>query len=151
MTVRALVPWRVRRRGLPVHRFDRMFDEFFNEFNRAEMRPFEPAFSPLMDVSETDTEIKVVVELPGMDEQDIDVSLERNVLTIGGEKKAENRDEGENFYHVERTCGAFKRSVVLPAGVETGKVEATYKNGVLTIVLPKTAAAQARHIEVKAS
>jgi HSP20 family protein len=143
---------------LPVERsFDRLFDEFFNEFRNFGLRPFngfeQPfgTFSPSIDVSETDSEIKVVAEAPGLDEKDIEVSLANNVLTISGEKKVENEHKDENYHHVERSYGAFKRSFRLPVEVEADQVDATYKNGVLTITLPKSAAAQAKKIEVKAS
>lgn len=155
MAIRNLVPWR---RNLPVERsFDRIFDEFFNEFQNFGLRPFsgfEPAlgaFSPSIDVGETDAEIKVVAELPGLDEKDVEVSLVNNVLTISGEKKSENENKGDNYTHVERSYGAFKRSFRLPAEVEADQVDATYKNGVLTITLPKSAVALAKKIEVKAS
>jgi HSP20 family protein len=155
MLTRSLIPWR---KNLPVQRnFDRMFDRFFNEFENFGLRPLAEfgqhlsVFSPDIDISETETEIKVVAEIPGMDEHDINVSLVNNVLTISGEKKVEHEDKGENYYHVERTYGAFKRNLELPGEVDNEHVDATYKNGILTIVMPKTAQTQTKKIEVKAS
>jgi HSP20 family protein len=103
-------------------------------------------------VSETDKEIKVSAELPGMDEKDIDVSLTRDSLTIKGEKKQETEDKGEDYYRMERSYGSFTRSIPLPIEVDTDKVQATFKKGVLEITLPKTARAiqETRKIPVKA-
>jgi len=150
MTTRSIVPFFGLQRNI-----DRMFDEFFNDFGRFELSPFNgdnlSMFNPSLDISETDAEIKVSAELPGLSEEDVDVSLSHNVLTISGEKKAEKEDKGENYHRVERSYGSFKRSVTLPSQVDANKVEADFKNGVLTIVLPKTAETQTKHIDVKTS
>jgi HSP20 family protein len=154
MTVRSIVPWHWGRRSVPVRRVDRLFDGFFDEFRGFGLRPvgaFGETFRPTIDVSETDKEVKVAVELPGLDENDVEVSLAHNVLTISGEKKTEKEDEGKNYHRIERSYGSFKRCVSLPGEVESDKVEAAFKNGVLTVTLPKTAEAQARKIEVKTS
>lgn len=163
MTVRSLVPWSWSRRRIPVRyinrapiyaiqpNLNRLFDDFFNEFSFA-LRPSKGAgFSPSVDISETDTEIKVEAELPGLDENDVEVSLADNVLTISGEKKAEHEDEGQNYYRLERSYGSFKRSVPLSHEVEADEIDATFKNGVLTVVLPKAPEAQAKKIAVKTS
>ena len=88
-----------------------------------------------------------------MDENDVNVSLAHNVLTISGEKKDEHEEKNENFHRIERSYGSFKRSVSLPQEVDPDSVEATFKNGVLTVVLPKTRKAQeeVKKIQVKAS
>jgi HSP20 family protein len=164
MTVRSLVPRYWVRRSLPVRRvnggstysIDRLFDHLFNDFGSLALRPFgEPGkslsnFNPKLDVSETETEVKVTAELPGLDEDDIEVSLTHNILTISGEKKTEKEDKNESYYHIERSYGAFKRSVALPSEVEGDQVEAIFKNGVLTVALPKTAEAQSKKIDIKA-
>lgn len=151
---RNLVPWRLRHSPARPN-FDSLFETFFNDTDRFGLRPFgqAPVFNPTLDVSESETEVKVIAELPGLDEQDINVSLTQDILTISGEKKVENEDKGENYHHIERSYGAFKRSVALPAGIEADQVEAIFKNGVLTITLPKSAEAQEeiKRIEVKAS
>lgn len=151
MATRALAPFYNLQRNI-----DRMFDDFFNEFGNFGLSRFDGdrsfgAFMPTVDVSETDTEIKVMAELPGLDEKDIDVSLAHNILTISGEKKAEKEQKGENYHRIERSYGSFSRSVTLPGEVDANKVDAKFKNGVLTITLPKTAQAQAKRITVKAS
>jgi HSP20 family molecular chaperone IbpA len=92
-----------------------------------------------MNVSETDKEIRITAELPGVTEQDIDVSLDDDVLTIRGEKKFERTDDKENFHFVERSYGTFQRSVRLPYAVDPEQVQAHCENGVLTVTLPKTA------------
>ena len=119
---------------------NRLFDDFFG---RSALEPFGAfrqgwnAFSPQVDVAETDSEIVVSAELPGLDDEDIEVSLARGLLTISGEKKQEKEKKGRNYYHVERSYGSFQRSVPLPSEVDAGKVDAVFKNGVLTITLPK--------------
>jgi HSP20 family protein len=95
------------------------------------------AFNPHVDVTENDQEIKVVAELPGLTEKDVEVSLANDMLTISGEKKAEKEDKGENYYRLERSYGSFQRTIPLPTEVEADKVDATFKNGVLQITLPK--------------
>ena len=91
-----------------------------------------------MNVSETDKEIRITAELPGVAEQDIDVSLDDDVLTIRGEKKFERKDDKENFHFVERSYGTFQRSLRLPYAVESEQVRASFENGVLTVTVPKT-------------
>ncbi|MBM6583878.1 Hsp20/alpha crystallin family protein [Microvirga sp. BT689] len=91
-----------------------------------------------MNVSETDREIRITAELPGVSEQDIHVSLDDDVLTIRGEKRFERKDEKENFHFVERSYGTFQRSLRLPYAVESELVRASFENGVLTVTVPKT-------------
>jgi HSP20 family protein len=166
MTITDLVPWRRGEKQIPVkreaqepvyqlkHRLDHLFDDFFESFG---LTPFEPfneafgAFSPRVDVSETDKEIKVSAELPGLDENDIEVSLARNLLTISGEKQEEAEDKGKNFYRMERSYGSFRRTIPLMVEVEADKIKAKFQKGVLTVTLPKTAEAQrqTRRIPIK--
>ncbi|HME41744.1 MAG TPA: Hsp20/alpha crystallin family protein [Syntrophorhabdales bacterium] len=124
---------------------NKLVDDFFGGFNLSPWAPLEKGlattFTPRVNVSETDKEIKVSAELPGMDEKDIDVSLTRDTLTIKGEKKEEKEEKGEDYYRMERSYGSFTRSVPLPVEVDTDKVQATFKKGVLDITLPKTARA----------
>ncbi|MBB4039842.1 HSP20 family protein [Microvirga flocculans] len=103
-----------------------------------------------MNVSETEKEIRITAELPGVTEQDIDVSLDDDVLTIRGEKKFERSDEKENFHFVERSYGTFQRSVRLPFPINPEQVRAHFENGVLTVTLPKTAQQErSRRIQVQ--
>jgi len=92
---------------------------------------------PHMDVSETENEVRICAELPGVSEKDVDVSLSDDVLTIRGEKKFERKDETENYHFVERSYGTFQRSLRLPYAVDPNQVQASFENGVLTVTLPK--------------
>ncbi|MCF4167084.1 Hsp20/alpha crystallin family protein [Zavarzinia compransoris] len=104
---------------------------------------------PHMDVVETDANITVTAELPGMEEKDVEVTLADNVLTIRGEKKVEREEKGETRHVVERTTGTFARTIEMPAGMDPAAVKATMDKGVLTVVMPKPAtAAEPRKIEV---
>jgi HSP20 family protein len=93
---------------------------------------------PQVDVSKTDKELKICAELPGVSENDVDVSLDDDVLTIRGEKKFERKDEKENYHFVERSYGTFQRSLRLPYSVDPEQVQARFENGVLNVTVPKT-------------
>jgi len=124
---------------------NRMFDDFFRGLDTT---PFGEAtfgkFSPAIDVGDSGKDVTVKVELPGMDEKDVEVLLAENALTIKGEKKEEKEDKGKDYYHMERTFGAFQRVIPLPPGIDHQKAEATFKQGVLNIVLPKTQDSKAK-------
>lgn len=152
MTLRSLVPWHrgeVRRGSDPflaLHReMDELFERFFGDGEVAAWPTASwpgPSFIPKVDVSETDKDVCVTAELPGMDEKDIDLALAESVLTLKGEKKVEKEEKEEGRYHVERSYGAFQRRVMLPCDVDPDKSKATFKKGVLSVILPKTAKAQ---------
>ena len=135
---------------------NKLFDDFFGGFGLLPSASSEgrlvTVFTPHVDVSETDKEITVTAELPGMDDKDIDVSLTRDTLTIKGEKRQETEDKGKDYFRMERSYGAFTRSIPLPVEVDTDKVQATFKKGVLEIILPKSAKAiqETKKITVKA-
>jgi HSP20 family protein len=125
---------------------NRLFDNFFQGLDAA---PFmgEPSlgrFSPSIDIQEDEKAYVVKVELPGMDEKDVEVLLSDDALTIKGEKKEEKEDKGKNYYHVERSFGSFQRVIPLPTGIDLQKAEAAFKKGILSISLPKTAEAKAK-------
>jgi HSP20 family protein len=107
-------------------------------------------WTPALDVAEGKDAITVTAELPGVDPKDIAVALEGDVLTIKGEKEQKKEEKDERQHRVERSWGAFMRSVRLPAAVDSGKVTAAFKNGVVTITLPKTQGAKGTTIPVKA-
>lgn len=149
MTWKDIVPFKKRR--VPVkresgHPFERLRDEMdslFDEFYRGfSMEPFyggeAKPFYPDIDVAETDKEIKISAELPGMDEKDIEVNLNRDSLTIRGEKKEEKEDKGKDYYHMERSYGSFNRTIPLPVEIESEKAEARFKKGILTVTVPKS-------------
>ena len=129
---------------------DRLWDEYFGAGRRA-FRPMEEAWLPAVDVSETGDKITVKAEIPGMEAKDIDISMVGDTLVIKGEKKAEKEGKDENYHMVERSYGSFSRSMKLPATVDPDKVDASYKNGVLTIVLPKKEEVKPKPIEIKAT
>lgn len=110
---------------------------------------FARGLTPAVDVSETPTEVIVRAELPGMDPEDIELTLEQGVLSIRGEKKREEEKKDEGFHRVERSYGAFSRSVRLPPACLDATVRAGYKNGVLTVTVPKNEKFCARRIEIE--
>jgi HSP20 family protein len=104
---------------------------------------------PTLDVSETDKSVEVKVDLPGIKPKEIDIRLSGNVLTVSGERKEEQEEKGKTYHRIERRSGSFSRSVSLPCTVQEDEVAAEYRDGVLTITLPKTEAAKAHKIVVK--
>jgi len=118
---------------------DSLFDNFSRSFENIPFGGQHGSFMPKADVRENEKEIIVSVELPGMDEKDIDISLTKDALTIKGEKKETTEEKGENFYRLERSYGSFNRTIPFPVEVETRKTVAHFKKGVVTIVLPKSA------------
>ncbi|HAY21301.1 MAG TPA: molecular chaperone [Desulfobacterales bacterium] len=104
---------------------------------------------PKVEISDTADEVTVKVEIPGMEPNDISLSLIEDVLTIKGEKKAAKEKKGETFYLTERSYGSFTRSLRLPAEVEADKIKAVYKQGVLTITCPKKEVVKPKQIEIK--
>jgi HSP20 family protein len=124
---------------------NRLFQEFNSGFDMAPWGGGEGAMGtwmPRVNVSENEKEVVVSAELPGMEQKDIDVSLTRNTLTIKGEKKSETEEKDKNVFRRERVYGTFLRELELPTDVEPDKVDAEFKNGVLTVKLPKSKAAQ---------
>jgi HSP20 family protein len=144
---------------------DRLFDDFSggmwrSPFGRSffDIEPFrraETAFGavPAVDVTQTDKGYEITAELPGMEEKDIDVKLVNGILTIRGEKRDEKEEKKKDYYMRERSFGSFERSFQVPENVDTDKIDASFKKGVLTIMLPKSAEAQRdeKKIQVKAS
>lgn len=144
---------------------ERMFDRFWRggfglpaSRRGFEAEPFwrgEEGFGlsvPAVDVAEDEKAYHITAELPGLSEKDIEVNLSGDVLTISGEKRDEREEKEKSYHFSERRYGSFRRSFALPQGVERDKVEATFKNGVLSLTLPKTpdAMQQQKKIEVKA-
>jgi len=127
---------------------DRLWDVFF-EGRPARTLEDLGEWMPSVDVSETKNEIVVKAELPGMDPKEIDISLSNGSLLIRGEKKQEKEEKDENYHLVERSYGSFTRSVHLPEGVNRDKISASYKNGVLKVVLPKSEEAKKKEIKIK--
>ena len=143
---------------------DRLFEDFSggiwrSPFSRSlfDVGPFrwvEAAFGavPAVDVTETDKGYEITVDLPGMEEKNIDVKFADSILTIKGERQDEKEEKKKDYYVRERTFGSFERSFQVPDNVDTDKIDASFKKAVLTVVLPKSAEAQKaeKKIEVKA-
>jgi HSP20 family protein len=141
-----LIPWRGEMERLR-NEMDRLYERFFDW--RPLRRFGEAGEWPSIDMSETEKEILVRADVPGMEAKDIHVSIDGNVLTLRGERKQEKEEKGENFHRVERSYGSFSRSISLPAGVAQDKVKASYKRGILKITLPKTQKESVKKIQVK--
>jgi HSP20 family protein len=124
---------------------DKIWNRFFGEWPT--MEPFRDEWSPSVDVSETKDALLVKAEVPGMDAKDIDISLSNDVLTIKGKKEQEKEEKEENYHRIERSYGSFTRSIRLPREVQSDKIKASYKNGVLTINLPKSG--EGKEIKIK--
>jgi HSP20 family protein len=173
MALRELVPWRwggLRRweeEDQPLHAFrtemeslhremDRLFEDLWRGAGRPSTLPEAMHLGdvyPRVDETEDDKAYHVAVELPGMDEKDVEVTLTDGLLTIRGEKKQVEEEKGKDFYRKERSFGSFRRALPIPGEVDESKIKASYKKGVLIVDLPKSEAAQkkVRHIDVKAA
>ncbi len=164
MNIRDLAsrPRRKRGRNLPMSRegaanpffalqreVNRLFEDFF-AMSPQEREDWIMEY-PQIDVRETDNDLKVSAELPGLTDKDIEVLISGDSLTIKGEKKEEKEDKKENYRRMERRYGSFRRVVQLPGEVKADNAQATFKNGVLEITIPKTEAAQKdkKKVEIK--
>ena len=157
MAIRDLIPWSRQENRLPVaagaqqrdrddhpllslHReVNRLFDDVFRGFDVPPFGRFDRGLAwPNVEFGETDKEIRITAELPGLDEKDVELALEDGVLTLRGEKRSEvdDRDRG----YSERSYGRFERRIALPKGIEADRANATFRNGVLSVTLPKSAA-----------
>ena len=105
---------------------------------------------PVVDVIETEKEMKVVCEVPGLTKDDIELTIANNVLTLSGEKRSESEDKGTTWHRIERSYGKFTRSFTLPRDVDAAKIQAQYNNGLLEITLPKAAGAIPHKIQIAA-
>jgi HSP20 family protein len=156
MNLRSLMPVGrdrdVARSDNPFMSLQRQIDRLFDDFTRG-----FPVFSgggagemlPSVDVTETDKQIEITAELPGLEEKDVQVNFADNVLTIRGEKKAEKEEKDKTYRLVERSYGSFVRSLELPDGVDANTIKASIDKGVLKVTVPKPAPAQVKKIDVK--
>lgn len=144
----------------PFQALRRQMDEVFNDWAGGPPRiqnVLNGGFQPSIDVKETDGEITIKADLPGVEQKDIDVELIGNQLTIKGEKKTETEKKGEEknctYHRIERSYGSFQRTMTVPFDLDPAKVDAKFKDGVLTVTLPKPPEVQkqTRRIEVKAA
>jgi HSP20 family protein len=143
-----MVPWRRYRTPLARPRKD-LFYWFLEDFDLPDFSTSGKEWMPAFDVSETEAEIIVKAEIPGMKVEDIDITLTDGLLTIKGERKMEKEDKQENYHRIERQFGSFSRSLNLGLKVEAEGIDAAYKDGVLTVTLPKAEEDKPKKIEVK--
>lgn len=161
MSIRDIVPFRkrstIRRWEDPfrslIDEMESIWDRFVSNFD---IEPWEGRagyFSPRVDFTENDKEYLIKAELPGLEEKDVEVLLEDDAITIRGEKKEEKEEKGKDYYYRERRFGSFSRTLPLPDNIDRDKIEAKFKNGLLTLRLPKTkeSSRNVKKIEVKAA
>lgn len=167
MAIRDLIPWSRQENRLPasvsadreggdpllsLHReVNRMFDDAFRGFGAPSLAGYERKLPwPHLELGESASEIRVTAELPGLDERDVEIIIEDGVLTLRGEKHAEHNDQDRGYS--ERSYGRFERRIGLPRGIERDTASATFKNGVLTVTLPRSVASNenVRRIPVNA-
>lgn len=156
MTLKSLIPV-MRNRPLAAseanpflvlqQQIDRLFDGFSPTFTGRAAKDL----TPTMDIAETEKDIEITVELPGMQEKDVQLNIADNILTIRGEKKNEREETKKDYHLVERSYGSFLRTVELPAGVNPDQVKAEMTKGVLKVAVPKPAPLQTKRIDVKAA
>jgi HSP20 family protein len=161
MQIKDLLPW-ARREGEPKgddnplvvlqRDMNRAFESFWSRMDRPLGFGFGEG-TPRSDVVETDKGVEVTVELPGLEEKDIDVTLSDDALTVKAERQVERKDEKKGYYISERSYGSIFRSIPLPPGVDSDRAEASFRNGVLTVRLPQRpeAKAKVKKIEVKSA
>ncbi len=126
-------------------RFSDVMDEFFNDA----VATRKSSFAPSINISENEKQFMIDVEIPGMEKEDIDVNLENRRLTISGERSFESEENGTEFHRVERHYGSFNRTLQLPESVDEESIEATYKNGVLSVKVNKSEDKVKKRIDIK--
>lgn len=158
MTVRDILPWRKneeerveRREELKnltdfQREMNRLMESFFGDTELD--LPFRSGFAPLVDVTETETALEIKADLPGMDERDVEVTLDENQLVLKGEKREEKEDKRKGIYRIERNFGSFYRRIPIPVEIEADQVSATFERGVLKITLPKREGQNGRGIKI---
>jgi HSP20 family protein len=151
-----LRPWYRRNPWLdhlprPLARLERDFEYLMDRVLNSDARRYLPwaEIIPAANLAETESEFEVTIELPGIDSNDVHVELRNGDLWITGETKGEKEGKGKTFHRVERCSGNFQRVIPLPGAIDEEKIDAIYKNGVLTISLPKSKEAQPKPIQVK--
>jgi len=144
----ALIRWDpLRELSIMQDRMNRMFEDAGRGW-RGDEPSSTTTWSPAVDIYETDTDITVNAELPGVDRKDIGLNLEKNVLTLKGERRFEKETKQENYHRVERAYGGFSRSFSIPAVVDEERIRAEYKDGILKISLPKKEQVKPKQIQI---
>ena len=130
------------------NRFDKLFEDFF-AFTPSTL--FQSDWNPKFDMEEDEKSIQIIAEMPGIDEKDIQVSLDNNMLTISGEKKEEKeeKDKNKSVVFSERKFGSFSRSIAMPDGINTDEIKANFKKGILNINIPKEKSVKPKKIQIQ--
>ncbi len=145
----ALVPWDPFKNILSLQeRMNRMFDEAVHMGHAGEALG-QSTWSPPVDIYETEDDIVISAEVPGMDKEDVDIQVRDNTLILKGERKLEKPEKEEGYHRVERVYGAFSRTFMLPSTVDQDKISATYDRGVLHIKMPKAVKAKPQQIKIE--
>ncbi len=145
----ALVKWEPFKDLIELHeKMNRLFEETLAR-TRGEAEIWEGAWYPPVDIYETDNEIVLKAELPGIDIKDIDITVEDGVLTLKGERKFEEEVKRENYHRIERSYGRFVRSFSLPNTVDVDKIKARMENGILKVIMPKKEESKPKQIKVE--
>lgn len=131
------------------HQFNRLFDNFFRSFGEDDSAT--GAWTPAVDIVENDDNIVLKAELAGVDPKDVDIQVEDNTLYLKGQRKFENEVKEENYHRIERSYGTFARSFALPSSINADKVAAEFKDGLLTLTLPKREEAKPKTIKINVS
>ena len=146
----ALVRWQpVRELSSLQNDMNRLFNTFFDTPTAGNGGSAQRRWIPAMDLVETDDHFVLKADLPGLTEQDVSIDVEGDVLTVSGERKAENEEKGDGYLRVERSYGAFRRSLTLPEGVEPDAVTASFERGVLEIRIPKPEQRKPRRVAIQ--
>jgi HSP20 family protein len=151
--MKSLIPWRRRTGGAFEtlrHEMEGLFERFFGEPLEGNGGEGLRAWAPRVDIEETDKELLVKADLPGVDPKDVDISVSDGSLVLRGEKKEEREERKKTYHRVERFVGQFYREIPLPSGTDPDKITATGSKGVITVTIPKTPQAQTKKITVKA-
>jgi HSP20 family protein len=127
--------------------FDRMVQDLFDR--RWDISESMGELTPAVNIEENENEYVITAELPGVKKEDVKITFEDGALSISGEKKVENEDKKENFHRIERRYGVFSRSFAIPTSIVVEKIDASFKDGVLKVTLPKAEEAKPKQIEVK--
>jgi len=132
-------------------RMDRVFNEMLRDVWGAPISESATGrtWAPAVDIKESDEALTLTAELPGFDKNQVEITLENNVLTLAGERKFEQESKGETWHRIERSYGSFSRSFTLPATVKTDKVDAKFDGGLLSITLPKIEESKPRKIAIR--
>lgn len=145
----ALDLWRPRSMMRPFRDMEDMVNRLFADWPR--LREEHGGWNPSVDMIDRQDEVVLRADLPGMEQKDIDVTVQDNMITIRGERKEEREEKDKDYYCCERTFGTFTRTMALPPSVDPEGVKATFKNGILEVRLPKTREAKGRKVEIKAA